>query len=165
MHHPFPHPATTIIGRVIGFVLALLVPALPAQAKLPFLQYLHASASQGEAESQFILGLAYRDGWEGTLKTGTIAAHWCDMAAELGDQRPELVFGLLQQEHVRVTPDPAKAVDCLTRAAAQGNDYARVILGEMLMEGNGVPVDWRNGSESPPTRGFSRPSFAWASSI
>jgi len=147
VHHPFPHPATTTIGRLVGFALALLVPALAVQAKLPFLHYLHESASLGEAESQFILGLAYRDGWEGTVKTGSIAAHWCDLAAELGDQRPELVFGLLQQDNVRVTPDPAKAVECLTQAAGQGNDYARVILGEMLLEGNGVPADWRNGAE------------------
>ena len=147
VHHPFPHPATTTVGRVIGFVLALLVQALPVQAMLPFLQYLHASASQGEAESQFILGLTYRDGWEGTIKICSIAAHWCDLAAELGDQRPELVFGLLQQDKVRVQPDPAKAVECLTRAAELGNDYARVILGEMLLEGNGVPTDWRNGAE------------------
>jgi TPR repeat protein len=125
----------------------LLIPVLPLQAKLPFLHYLHESASLGEAESQFILGLAYRDGWEGRIKTGSIAAQWCDLAAELGDQRPELVFGLLQQDKVIVTPDPAKAVECLTRAAGQGNDYARVILGEMLLEGNGVPADWPTGVE------------------
>ena len=147
MHHLFPHPATTTIGRVIGFAVALMVPALSLQAKLPYLQYLQNSAVQGEPESQFILGLAYRDGWEGTIKSGTVAAHWRELAAELGDQRPELVFGLLQQENVRVQPDPAKAVECLTRAAEQGNDYARVILGEMLLEGNGVPADWRNGAE------------------
>ncbi len=53
----------------------------------------------------------------------------------------------MQQDNVRVAPDPAKAVACLTRAAGLGNDYARVILGEMLLEGSGVPVDWRTGAE------------------
>jgi len=147
VHHPFPLPANTTIGRSIVFFLALLVPALTAQAKVPFLHYLQESASLGEAESQLILGLAYQDGWEGTLKSGSIAAHWRDLAAELGDQRPELVIGLLQQDNVRVTPDPAKAVACLTQAAGLGNDYARVLLGEMLLEGNGVPADWLNGAE------------------
>jgi len=147
VHHPFSSPATTAAGRVVGFALALLVAALPAQAKRPFLQYLQETASHGEAESQFILGLAYRDGWEGTLKSGTIAARWCELAAERGDERPELLLGLLQQENVRVTPDPARAVECLTRAAEQGHDYARVILGEMLLEGKGVPADWRTGAE------------------
>ena len=129
------------------FFLALLGSGLPALAKLPFLDYLHESASQGEAESQFILGLAYRDGWDGTVKSDTIAARWCELAAEMGDLRPELVFGLLQQDHVRLTPDPAKALACLNHAAQQGNDYARVIHGELMLEGNGLPADWRNGAE------------------
>lgn len=147
MHPVFPYLATTSLGRVVVFSLALLAPALPVQAKIPFLEYLTETASQGEAESLFILGLAYQDGWDGTIKAGSVAACWNKLAAELGDQRPEIVFGLLQQGQARVLPDPAKAVECLTRSAALGDNYARVILGEMLLEGNGVSADWRNGAE------------------
>lgn len=129
------------------FSLALLAPAMPVQAKDSFFQYLQVSASQGEAESQFILGLAYRDGWDGTIKSGSGAARWCELAEELGDHRPDLVFGLLQKGSERVLPDGTKAVEYLTLAAVKGDNYARVILGEMMLEGNGVPPDWRSGTE------------------
>ena len=133
--------------KVLLLSLALLTPVLPVQAEVSFIRYLQESASQGEAESQFILGLTYRDGWEGTIKSCSIADRWRTLAAELDDQRPAFVFALLQKENDRVQKDEAKAVQCLTQAAGQGEDYARVLLGEMLLEGNGVPADWRSGTE------------------
>jgi len=133
--------------KVLLLSLAFLVPALPVLAEGTFLRYLLQSASLGEAESEFILGLAHRDGWDGTLKAGSTAAKWCDLAAELGDQRPLFVLGLLQKESDRVAKDEAKAVKLLNLAAGRGDDYARVILGEMLLEGDGVPADWRSGTE------------------
>lgn len=162
MHTLFPNIFPTTTGRTILISLVLLTAALPAQAKIPYFQYLQESAKQGETESWFILGLAYRDGWDGSVKPGTAAARWCELAAEQGDQRPELVFGLLQKCNERVTPDAAKAVECLTLAAGQGDDYARVILGEMFLEGNGVPADWRSGAEwikKSATAGFSPAQF------
>ena len=133
--------------KVLLLSLVLIAPALPVQAEVSFIRYLQSSADQGEAESQFILGLAYRDGWEGTVKAGSTAARWCDLAAELGDQRPAMVLGLLEREKDRVSKDETKAVQFLTQAASQGDNYARVILGEMFLEGNGVPADWRSGTD------------------
>lgn len=134
--------------KVLLLSLVLLVPALPLPAEGTFLKYLFQSANQGEAESQFVLGLAHRDGWDGAVKTGTIAAKWCELAAELGDQRPLLVLGLLQQERdLVVLKDEDRALKLLGLAADQGDDYARVILGDMLLEGDGVPVDWQAGSD------------------
>jgi len=127
--------------------MALLVPALPVQAEGTFLHYLQQSAGHGEAESQFILGLAYRDGWEGTIQPGSTAAKWCELAVELGDQRPALVLGLLRQEQDRIMKDAAEAVRLLTLAAESGDNYARVILGDMLLEGDGVTADWRSGTD------------------
>ena len=133
--------------KVILLSLALLAPASTLLAEGSFFQYLRDSAERGEAESKFILGLAHRNGWEGSVKAGSIADKWCDLAAELGDQRPALVLGLLQKEHDRVVKDEAKAVKLLSQAAECGDNYARVILGDMLLEGDGVPADWRTGSE------------------
>lgn len=133
--------------KVLLLSLVLLAPVLPVRAEASFVRYLLESANQGEAESQFILGLVYRDGWEGIVKSGSTAARWCDLATELGDPRPSFVLGLLQREKDPILKDEAKAVKCLTLAAGQGDNYARVILGEMLLEGNGVPADWRGGTE------------------
>jgi TPR repeat protein len=133
--------------KVLQLSLALLLPVLPARAEVSYLRYLEETAREGEAESQFILGLAYRDGWDGTVRNGTIAARWCDLAAEQDDSRPAFVFALLQRERNPVKQDAVAAVKWLNRAAEQGDHYAQVILGEMLLEGNGVPADWRHGAE------------------
>jgi TPR repeat protein len=126
--------------------MALLVPALPVQAEGTFLRFLQQTAEHGEAESQFILGLAYRDGWEGSIQPGSTAAKWCELAVELGDQRPALVLGLLQKEQDRVTKNASEAMKWLRLAAEHGDNYARVIWGDMLLEGDGVPADWCSGT-------------------
>ena len=59
-----------------------------------------------------ILGLAYRDGWEGSIKSGTVAARWCDLADELG--RPIVVA---VQEHQLGT---GHAVQCALPALKAG---------------------------------------------
>lgn len=141
------HARLTHTLKVSLLSLAILALAPLAPAELPYLRQLEASADAGEAEAQFILGLAYRDGWDGTVKSGTIAARWCALADELGDQRPAFVFTLLQRARDRVAKDEVRALRCLRDAAERGDDYARVILGELLLEGNGVPVDWRHGAE------------------
>ena len=133
--------------KVILLSLALLVPALPGLAAGSFFQYLVQSADHGEAESLFVLGLTHMDGWDGAVKPGSLAAKWCDLAAEVGDQRPSLVFGLLEKGGEHVTQDGTKAMKWLGLAAAQGDNYARVILGDMLLEGDGVAADWRSGRD------------------
>jgi TPR repeat protein len=149
-------------GKSFLLSLVLLTAVAPIQARESFLKYLQETAAQGEAESRFILGLAYRDGWDGGIKPGTVAARWCDIAAEMDDHRPELVFGLLQKGGERVLPDAGKAAELLTLAAGQGDNYAQVILGEMLLEGKGVPIDWRSGTEwirKAAVAGFSPAQF------
>lgn len=133
--------------KVMLLSLALLAPALPAQAEGFFLRYLLETAAQGEAESQLILGLAYSDGWDGTIKAGSTAAKWRELATELGDLRPLLVTGLLRKEKTQLEQDQAEALKWLTLAAGRGDNYAQVILGDKLLEGDGVPADWRRGAE------------------
>ena len=132
--------------KVLLLSLAFLAPVLPGWAEGVFVRHLQESADHGEAESQFILGVVQRDGWDGTIKSGTIAAKWCELAVELGDQRPALMLGLLQKAGDQITKDETKAIKLLTLAANQDDNYARVILGDMLLEGDGVPADWINGT-------------------
>ena len=133
--------------KVLLLSSILLASILPIRADGTFIRYLQVTAAQGEAESKFILGLAYRDGWEGILKPGTTAAKWRELAGALNDLRPTLVFGLLQRQNDRVPRDGAKALDYLNQAAVQGDNYARVLLAEMLLEGDGVAADWQRGME------------------
>lgn len=138
------HSPTPFV-KVLLLSLALLAAALPVPAAGSFFRYLRETAKQGEAESKFVLGLAYWDGWEGTIKSGSAVANWRELAAESGDRRPFLLLGLLQKENGRVAKARPAAARLLQRAAEQGDDYARVILGDMLLEGDGVPADWRRG--------------------
>ena len=131
--------------KVLLLSLVLLASIRPIRADGTFIRYLQVTAAQGEPESKFILGLAYSDGWDGKLKPGTTAAKWWELAGELNDLRPTLVFGLLQRENDRLPKDGAKALDYLSQAAEQGDNYARVLLAEMLLEGDGVAADWRRG--------------------
>lgn len=111
------------------------------------MRFLLETAGQGEAESQFILGLAYGDGWDGTIKSGSTAAKWRELAAELGDLRPLLVTGLLRKEKARVEQNREEALKWLTLAAERGDNYAQVILGDKLLEGDGVTANWGRGAE------------------
>jgi TPR repeat protein len=124
-----------------------MIPALPAQAGVSFLRYLEATAGQGEAESQLILGLLYRDGWDGAIRQGSALERWCQLAAEQDDRRPAFLLGRLLMEPGRIVPDKARSAQCLAAAADLGDNYARVLLGETLLEGAGVPVDWTHGAE------------------
>lgn len=133
--------------KVFLLSLALTVLVTTGRAEGKFFNYLEQSAEQGEAESLFVLGLVHRDGWDGTIKDGSIVAKWCELSAELKDKRPELVLGLLLREKEKVMKDGAKAIKFLNQAAEQGDNYARVILGDILLEGDGVPADWRSGAE------------------
>jgi TPR repeat protein len=131
--------------KVFLLSLAFLASIPPLQAERSYWRQLRESAAGGEAEAQLILGLVYRDGWEGTIRPDTLAIRWRDLAAELDDSRPALVLALLQREKQPVPPDPAQAAKWLHLAAGRGDPYAQVILAEMLLEGNGVPADWRQG--------------------
>lgn len=125
----------------------ILAPALSVPVKGTFLGYLEHTAHAGEAESQFILSLTYWDGWNGSVRVGTAAARWYELAAELDDRRPSFLLGLLQRSNHLVKADGTEALKWLNRAAELGDDYARVILGEKLIAGDGVPADWQRGAE------------------
>jgi TPR repeat protein len=137
----------THIVKVFLLSLALLASIPPVQAERAYWRQLQEFAAGGEAEAQFVLSLAYRDGWDGTIRPGTLAARWRDLAAELDDPRPGLVLALLQREKEPVPADGSAAVKWRTEAAGRGESYAQVILCELLLEGDGVPADWQHGAE------------------
>lgn len=133
--------------KVFLLSLAFLASIPPVQAERYYWRQLQEFAATGEAEAQLVLSLAYRDGWDGTIRPGTLAARWRDLAAELDDPRPGLVLALLQREKEPVPVDRSAAMKWINEAAGRGEPYAQVILGEMLLEGNGVPANWRHGAE------------------
>ena len=147
---PRPRTSSTHFPNIVKTILLLLVflsSLGPAQASVPFISYLRQTANNGDAESQLILGLAYRDGWNGTIKTDSFLAKLHTLSVELHDERPNLFLRRLLQDAEPITQDKVTAQKLLSLAAEQGDDYARVILGEMLLEGDGVPSDWISGAE------------------
>ena len=133
--------------KVFSLFLALVIPFLSVQAGVPFSHYLTQTAGNGEAESQFILGLECHDGWSGKIQANTAASKWHDMAVEMNDQRALLLIALLRKQSDRVAKNEGEAIRWLQSAAQQGDDYARVILGDILLEGDGIPANWVAGTE------------------
>lgn len=142
--------------------LVLLVPASSGATEGSFFRYLQATADLGDAESQLVLGLAHRDGWDGAIKPDSALAKWRELAGELGDHRAFLLLGLLQRETQGLAKNSSAALRWIETAADRGDDYARVILGDMLLEGDGVRADWRRGValfEKSANAGFAPAQF------
>lgn len=105
------------------------------------LRELQPLASQGEAEAQFYVGLAYRKGW-GVIADPVKAAQWYRRAAEQGMHKAQYNLALLYLRGEGVEADAAQAREWLERAARQGDMHAAHELGLMYFRGAGVERDF-----------------------
>ena len=98
-------------------------------------------AKQGDARSQYNLGLMYRKG-EGVLKDDKTAMKWYRLAAEQGFVLAQYNLGLMYNNGKGVPQDYKTAVKWHTRAAEQGDTDAQHNLGYMYYKGWGVLQDY-----------------------
>jgi len=92
---------------------------------------LRAAAEQGDARSQYQLGLAYLDG-KGVPKSKEDGKQWIRKAAEQGYTDAQATMGMLALT-ANGAPD-AEALGWLRKAAAQGSAPSMFIVGMALME-------------------------------
>ncbi|HDW3841041.1 TPA: SEL1-like repeat protein [Pseudomonas aeruginosa] len=97
-------------------------------------------AEQGDARSQYSLGILYESG-QGVAKDDAIAVQWLTKAAEQGDKDAQFVLGFGYAVGRGVAKDDAKAVEWYTKAAEQGVAGAQFNLGSMYASGQGVAKD------------------------
>jgi hypothetical protein len=99
-----------------------------------------SAATRGHAAAAFELGQAYSAG-RGVPKALNLAAEWFDRSARLGDPSAQFPIGA-----IRFADDEYEAArPWLVAAGESGDPRAQNLLGEMYMNGWGVPVDqaWR----------------------
>jgi len=98
-------------------------------------------AEQGDASSQFKLGIMYHNG-RGVPKDNAEAAKWYRKAAEQGDAQAQFNLGQMYREGKGVLQDYAEAVKWYRKAAEQGDAQAQYNLGTMYFNRQGVSPDY-----------------------
>lgn len=103
------------------------------------------AAANGDAESQFQLGLAYSSG-TGVDKNSQESLTWYGKAAEQGHGGAQSNLALAYLNGQGAAKDPARAIALLEKAAAQGYIGSAMTLASIYEAGEHVPKD--------PTRAF-----------
>jgi uncharacterized protein len=88
-------------------------------------------ARQGDADAQYRLGLAYRNGW-GAGKDPISAITWLREAADRGHARAQHVLGAMYEIGEGVPANDERALDWYRKAAAQGLTEAQVSLANLI---------------------------------
>lgn len=118
--------------------------------------YVADSALEGDATSQFRLGLAYFDG-EGVPQDYKEAINWFRKAAEQGYASGQNAIGAMYAQGQGVPQDYKEAMMWFKKAAEQGHPGGQNNLGMMYRDGNGVPQNsvcahmWFNLAASTPS--------------
>lgn len=102
--------------------------------------WLWIAAEQDNAESQYLIGLIYRDGLGGDGNPG-VAAEWLHKAAMHGHAPAQAAMAALFRDGIGVENDDAEAVWWFRQAASQGLPEGQAGLGEMILLGRGVRQD------------------------
>jgi uncharacterized protein len=100
----------------------------------------HLAADRGDAEAQFTLGVAYRDG-SGVPQDEAQAVQWFRKAAEQGLAVAEYNLALMYAKGTGVSKNPKEAALWYEKAAQQGDARAQSNLGTAYQVGDGVPQD------------------------
>lgn len=126
-----------LFAAVVGVGAAV---ALLSQARVNPTRELAAvehASSQGNHDSQMMLGLMYREGRDGLSVDKTKAAYWLERAAEGGQAYAAELLGHMYMNGEGVHRNPAMAVSWWTLAAQQGSAEAQRRLGIAYLDGFG----------------------------
>src|SRR5450631_3285713 len=111
---------------VFSGVLTILLPTLLwcESSTSSNMQILRQKANEGDASSQFELGVYYATGVAGLPQQDTEAVRWYSKAAEQGDPTAQAHLGLLYDLGRGVAQDDAQAMRWYLKAAEQGESSA-----------------------------------------
>lgn len=103
------------------------------------------AAEHGDPDAMCEVGMFFADG-EIMPEDDDRAYFWYRQAAERGHAEAKLRLALYLEYHENYK-DPALAMQMLTEALEQGEDYANYEIGKMYSEGNGVQTDINKAME------------------
>ena len=123
------------------------------------------SASDGHAESQFVVGTMLLNGRDGVPKDHPNAAYWYSKAAKQGHARAQYNLGYMFKKGLHTAPNIEKAIFWYRKAAEQGMVQAHINLGTIYFKGQGVPKDQALAAKYyllPAERGVAKAQFNMA---
>jgi TPR repeat protein len=133
-----------VVSRFLLSVACVLALATGAIAQAPTRTFAWdttlAAAQKGDAEAQFIIGMAYYRG-VGAPADEREALSWITRAAAGRNPDAQYHLGLAYLRGTGVAQDEATAAMLFGDAAAQGHAEAQYILATLLTNGRGVPQD------------------------
>ncbi len=95
-------------------------------------------AEEGDARSQYAMGILYENGIGGVARNQALAARWFLRAARRGYGGAQFRAGLYYEKGTGVERDQRKALFYYNNAAGQGNALALYSLGQIHLDGTGV---------------------------
>jgi TPR repeat protein len=101
---------------------------------------LQEKAEQGDADAQYLLGVAYHEGRD-VPQDDKKAGQWYRRAAEQENADAQYALGVAYYTGLGVTQDDAAAAKWFRRAAEQGNVNAQNDLSVCYAQGTGVSQD------------------------
>lgn len=106
-------------------------------------EWFEKAAMQGLAEAQFEMGMMSLRGEGGLDKDRNKAVAWFEAASVQGYSHAQYCLGILLWggNDNESQNDVSKAAELLTKAAKNGHNGAKMLLGFMFAEGKGVPAD------------------------
>ena len=114
--------------------------SFPLEERDEAAEQLEQLAEDGDADAQYIIGTAYRDG--GLLIPDTAKAQkFLECAAEQDLDAAQYALGKLYLSDDADVRDPAKGIYWLKRSADSGNDFAAYRLGKEYLSGKNTVKD------------------------
>ena len=101
------------------------------------LDELRRLAERGDAESQYQMALAYREG-KHTIQTPSSSFHWCRKAADQGHTKAQGLLGIMYRTGYGCRPDYRQAIQFFSLAAEKGDLESIFQQGEMYRLGLGM---------------------------
>lgn len=103
---------------------------------------IRARAESGDADSQYLVGIAYSMGSGGYDENYEKAATWFLRAAEQGHTDATYQVGWMLQNGNGFLMNERRAVEWFLKAAEKGSPEAMYSLGEAYLDGAGVNIDY-----------------------
>lgn len=116
------HLPTTLLILIIGMIRA----SCDSPSKTSEKETAKSTEPSKDAESQFRLGLQYREGME-VAQSDTEAAKYFRRAAELGHVGAQYILGRCYEEGKGVAKDDAEAAKWFLKAAEKGDIFCQYL--------------------------------------
>ena len=126
--------------KLLIIKLSLLI-SITSYGILDKAHYFIDSAEDGDAESQYMMGVFFYNGTEGAQKNKKEAVAWYNKAAKQGHVNAQFNLGLCYDIGDGVIENDKKAVYWYNKAAKQGHAKAQNNLAGMYALGEGVKKD------------------------